>query len=388
LAADAERDRALPEACGSLELRTAVRVPWTTGVTMLKILGIGGGSGLPVLLTGLKSLAGTSDEQIELDISAVVCVSDDGGSSGLLRQALGIPAVGDIRNCLVALSALDSTYTDLFQHRFPSVDGVAGHSLGNLIIAGLHELSGGLSNAVERASSLLQAVGRVMPATEAPVTLAAEFEDGTTESGECRIAAARKRIRRLSIDPSHPSPAAGVLETIEEADAIVLGPGSLYTSILPSLMVPQIAEAVRTSRGIKIFICNLMTQSGETHRYSAGDHLRVLESCLGPRAIDICVVNSRPLETALLRRYRETGSRTVEWDDAEIVRMGIVPVPAELLFARHFKIRHDSEKLARLVVALTQGALRALDIVDPDRSLPARSAPGRQLGFDQLDLVA
>lgn len=354
---------------------------------MLKILGIGGGSGLPVLLAGLKSLAGggLSGEPPDLDISAVVCVSDDGGSSGRLRQALGIPAVGDLRNCLAALAGLDNGLTDLFQHRFPALEGVTGHSLGNLILAGLHDLSGGLSNAVERASSLLQARGRVMPATEAPLTLVAEFEDGTRESGECRIAAARKRIRRLGIDPADPLPAAGVVEAIQTADAIVLGPGSLYTSILPTLMVPGIGQAVRASRALKMFTCNLMTQPGETDRFSAGDHLRVLEGCLAPQAVDVCILNSRPLEADLAQRYGETGARAVEWDDAEIIRMGIVPAPAELLSARQLRVRHDSTDLARLVVAFTQGALRAREIVAPPGPV---GGPGQRAGSGQLDFVA
>lgn len=331
---------------------------------MLNIVGMGGGSGLPVLLKGLAELAarGLVSGAPAMAISAIVSVADNGGSSGALRRVFGIPAVGDLRNCLVALSNGDGSVAELFQHRFTSGEGLQGHSVGNLVLASLCELSGRLSTASQVIGDMLHLPGKVLPATDASCTLCAAFSDGTMVRGEAQIAAARKTIHRVWLEPEELSPGPGVLEALAAADGIVVGPGSLYTSILPNLLVPGVAAAIRQSPAMKIFICNLMTQRGETDCYTAADHLRVIESYLGPRTIDICVLNSGRPNGALLQRYLEIGSELVTDDDGDVAAMGVVPVRADLL-EEASRIRHHSTALAGLVVALTRGALRARDII-------------------------
>ena len=318
---------------------------------LFKIVGIGGGTGLPVLLRGLRKLTG-------IEVSAIVSVADNGGSSGRLRQNFGIPAVGDLRNCLVALSGNESVLVDLFQHRFASGNGLEGHSLGNLIVAALYQMSGSLKQASEIASRLLPLSGRALPVTEIQATLCAAFQDGTVVHGESQITAARGRIDRVWLEPKNPPASAGVLETIASADALVFGPGSLYTSTLPNLSVAGVAEAIRMSRAVKIFVCNLMTQPGETDGFSAADHLRALECCLGPGSVDVCIVNTG-VERARSSPYRESGSMPVTYDVRQIESLGAIPVQADLMAEHGTKLRHDPARLGRLVVNITRGVLGA-----------------------------
>ena len=319
----------------------------------LKIVGIGGGTGLPVLLRGLRRMK-------EVEVSAIVSVADNGGSSGRLRQSFAMPAVGDLRNCLVALSGNDSVLVDLFQHRFSSGNGLEGHSLGNLIVTALYQMSGSLQQAIEIASQLLPLQGRALPVTETPTTLCAAFHDGTVVHGEAEITAARGRIERIWLEPNSPSPSPGVLDAITAADALVFGPGSLYTSILPNLLVDGVADAVGRSRAVKIFVCNLMTQPGETDGFSAADHLRILETCLGRDAVDFCIVNTgtAPVRSSL---PLEAGSTPVTCDALQIESLGAIPVQADLLTLQGAGIRHDSMRLGSLVVNIVRGALARRD---------------------------
>lgn len=331
----------------------------------MKIVGIGGGTGLPILLRGLRELAerrGTSDAVRDISPTALVCVSDNGGSSGLLRRAFDIPAVGDLRNCLVALSGGDPAFAKLFQHRLRGGEDLSGHCFGNLIVAGLFALFGNLPRAVSLTGELLHLKGRVLASTDVSATLCAEFENGTVARGECQIAACRQRISRVWLEPEHTPAGPGVLETIAEADAIVLGPGSLYTSILPNLLPAGVADAIRASLALKIFVCNLMTEPGETDDLSASDHLQVLEEYLGPGSIRICLLNSRPIGWRSTSRYLVAGAAPIKKDQMAIAQRGVLPVLADLLAEEESRIRHDPIKLARLVVDLTRGALRARDI--------------------------
>ncbi len=346
---------------------------------MFRIVGIGGGTGLPVLVRGLTALAEGPDygfPQQGASVSAIVAVSDNGGSSGLLRQALGIPAVGDLRNCLVAMSADHSLLSELFQFRFSAGDGLEGHALGNLIVAALSELSGNLEQATGLAGLLLRLKGRVLPVTPVPVTLCARFGDGTVTRGESQISARRRTIRKVWLEPENPSPTAGVLHAIARADAIVLGPGSLYTSIIPNLLVAGVAAAVRNSAALKIFACNLMTQPGETDGLTASGHLRVLESYLGERSVDVCLANSRLVSWAL-EKYLGSGSEPVRYDPKEIASLGVQPVCADLFSDQKSKIAHDPIKLARHVMSLTGDAVhverRPIAVMaGPSRLRPAR----------------
>jgi uncharacterized cofD-like protein len=341
---------------------------------MMKLVGVGGGTGLSVLLRGLKQLSDDSERRspaADLNLSAVVCVSDNGGSAGKLRQSFGIPAVGDLRNCLVALADGDHMLTELFQHRFSGGNGLQGHSLGNLIVTALFQMSGSLGQATELAREVLRSKGHVLPVTEHALTLCAEMESGEVIRGESQITAARRRITRVWLEPDSPPPFRGVLQALSGADSIILGPGSLYTSIIPNLLVQGVAEAVRNSQALRILVCNLMTQPGETDGFTAADHLQALENYLGPGVIDLCVMNSQPIAQNTEETYWESGSKPVGCDEEGIARMGVAPVVAELLAEDQAKVRHDPGKLARLIVSLTGGIQRAAAITSGRESLVA-----------------
>src|SRR5437867_5212191 len=325
---------------------------------MRKILGIGGGTGLPVLLGGLKEFAqdpdGTS-RPTGISISAIVSTSDDGGSSGRLSRTFGIPAVGDLRNCLAALAPNSFELPELFQHRFSAGAGLQGHSLGNLIVTALCEKYGSLGQAIQTAARLLRLHGHILPATEVRTTLSAVFEDGSVIRGESQIASAGKRIRRVWLEPESPPPFPGVLDVIANAAVIVFGPGSLYTSIIPNLLVEDVIQAIRCSPALKIFICNLTTQPGETEAFTASDHLRVLQSHIGQRVIDICVMSSDPVPQIA---GSETRVKPVRNDPQEIARMGVVPIQAGLLAREGPWVRHDPKKLAHLIVSIADALPR------------------------------
>jgi len=320
----------------------------------MKIVGIGGGTGLPVLLSGLTEIG---DGRESADVTAIVSVSDSGGSTGVLRRAFNMPAMGDIRNCLISLAAKDSVLTSVYRHRFDNPESFAGHSLGNLILSALYQMSGNFAAAVRQASELLDLTGRVLPATEIPVTLCALYEDGTTAEGECNVPRPGLGINRVWLEPKDPPAAPGVIDALKNADAIVMGPGSLYTSIIPNLLVHGVRDAIQSSRAIKIYICNLMTQPGETSGYSAAHHVRALLD-YSPSLIDVCVLNSGAIGMEVAHRYLESGSEIVSGgpeDEDQIRRRGVVPVAAPLLGDGQSKARHDPVALARLVISLARG---------------------------------
>lgn len=253
-----------------------------------RITVVGGGTGLPVLLQSLK--------EKDADVTAIVTVADDGGSSGLLREAFNAVPPGDLRNVLVSLADLPAAYADMFQYRFhPDVDLLGNHSLGNLIIAAMAEQTGNIYTAIQLLSQMMNIKGHVYPAAEEPVVLHAEFSDGSCLSGESKISKARKKINRVSVsasDASHTVKAGKkVISSIMNADLVVLGPGSLYTSILPNLMIPDIGRAVIETPAKVVYICNIMTQSGETEHFTDADHVRVLHEHLGQPFVDIVLTN-------------------------------------------------------------------------------------------------
>jgi uncharacterized cofD-like protein len=333
----------------------------------MRIVGIGGGTGLPVLLTGLRALDDRGEGSF--DITAIVTVSDSGGSTGVLREAFSMPAMGDIRKCMIALAPERSVLTSVCQHRFENPESFAGHSLGNLILSALHQISGGFAAAVSQACDLLDLRGRVLPATEEPVTLCATYEDGSIVSGESNIPQEGRRIRRVWLELKNakipePPPAPGVIDALNSADAIVLGPGSLYTSIIPNLLVADVVSAIQRAPAVKIYVANLMTQVGETDGYSSADHVRVLLEYLS--CIDVCVLNSATIGMGVAERYLKSGSQTVSGaaeDEDQIRRSGVIPVAAPLLRGSESKARHDPETLARLVVSLARGFAGAHQIL-------------------------
>ncbi|AGL03548.1 gluconeogenesis factor YvcK family protein [Desulfoscipio gibsoniae] len=317
-----------------------------------RVVVIGGGTGIPVLLRGLKQYTG--------NLTAIVTVADDGGSSGRLRGDLGILPPGDIRNCLVALADREPLMEELLQYRFAAGE-LKGHNLGNLLLAALCGISGGFDRAVRGLSRVLAVRGQVFPATLADVRLCAEMEDGTVVCGESKIPKSGKKIRRVFLDPGNCRPTEEALKAIWEADAIIMGPGSLYTSILPGLLVQGIPEAIARSRAAKIYVCNVMTQPGETDGYPASRHLQAIIEHAGA-IIDYIVVNTASVPNRLAGRYRKEGAAPVEADLEVIQELGVTPVTGKLLQEGEV-VRHHPDRLAHLLINLVYGERRHPDRV-------------------------
>ncbi len=321
-----------------------------------RVVCMGGGTGLPVVLRGLVKRADPRLDEPGVELTAVVAMSDDGGSSGRLRRSRGALPPGDVRNCLVALAGGSSALSELFQHRFAGKKGIAGHAVGNLVIAALAELKGDFQEAVDAAATLLQVKGRVLPSTTQPVSLMAQMEDGSEIVGERKIARARKRIRKVCLSPRLPVASPGLLEAIATADLIVLGPGSLYSSVLPNLLVDGVAQALRETRATKVMITNLMTQPGETEGMSLAEHVKVVLEHAGP-VLDAVLVNAAPLPASLLRWYGANGGAPIALDRRELLQMGVIPVEADLIKQNAKRIRHDSRKVARCLLKLARVGL-------------------------------
>ncbi len=305
------------------------------------IVVLGGGTGLATLLRGLK--------QYSSNLTAVVTVFDDGGSSGRLRRELGILPPGDIRHCLVALAEAEPLMTKLFEYRFRG-GALDGHAFGNLFIASLAGVTGDLELAVKETSKVLNIRGRVLPTTGHDVVLVAELEDGRTIEGESTITGARGRIKRVYLRPADPPPLPDVLEAIADADLVVLGPGSLYTSVIPNLLVAGVADALREADAPCVYICNVMTQPGETDAYTAAEHIRAIHAHTGPGLFSHVIVNTQmPQSRTLLDRYAEQGSRPVEPALGDMENMGLVPVGLPLISEEEL-LRHDPIRLAAAVL--------------------------------------
>ena len=326
----------------------------------LKLVAIGGGTGLSTVLSGLKQrVAEQGRGHIWLEaLSAIVTVSDDGGSSGRLRDELRMLPPGDIRNCMVALSEDSTLLSRLFQYRFRGEGGLGGHSFGNLFLAALTEVTGDFVEAVRLSSEVLASKGRIYPATLNDVRLVAELEDGREVRGETRITASKSRIRRLRLEPEQCLPLPEALAAIRSADIITVGPGSLYTSILPNLLVARVAECIGSSRAVKIFICNLMTQPGETDGYTARRHMEVVKSYAPEIGFDFVVVNDRHVSPEQSEAYAAEGARQIGLTDHEFERefgAEAEVVRADLLDEGE-KVRHSPEKLARVILACYEQA--------------------------------
>nr|WP_226375454.1 gluconeogenesis factor YvcK family protein [Effusibacillus dendaii] len=308
-----------------------------------KIVVIGGGTGLSVLLRGLK--------EYEVDITAVVTVADDGGSSGRLRSDLRIPPPGDIRNCLVALADTEPLLEKLFQQRFQTGEGLAGHSFGNLFIAAMTDVTGDFETAIRETSRVLAVRGRVLPASGQEIVLKAHMTDGTIVAGESQIPNVGKKIEKVEIEPADASPLPEVIHALQQADAILVGPGSLYTSILPNLLVPGMADTIRASKAKKVYICNVMTQPGETDDYTASMHLKAIHDHVGSGLFDYVFVNSAPIPPAVIEQYREKRAAPVEADTWNLQQMGLQVVARNFL---HYAIyaRHDAKQISEQVLSI------------------------------------
>lgn len=307
-----------------------------------KIVAIGGGTGLSMLLRGIKRYTN--------NITAVVTVGDDGGSSGRLREDMGILPPGDIRNCIAALADDDNLITELFQYRFKKGEGLEGHSFGNLFLTALCAITGNMVKAVKESSKVLNIRGVVLPATLDDMKLAAEFEDGSTIKGESNIPEEHKHIKKLFTEPAHCKALPEVLEAIANADLIILGPGSLYTSVIPNLLVDGIVDAIMESTAKKIYVCNIMTQPGETDNYSVASHINALIThAKGRKIIDAVLVNDS-LPDNISEGYAKSGSIPVRLDMENLAPTGITVVSQKLIEEnKQGLVRHSSHRVARAV---------------------------------------
>ena len=310
-----------------------------------KVVTIGGGSGLSVLLEGLKEYTS--------NITAIVTVADDGGSSGRLREQFDILPPGDIRNCLVALADAPQLMRELFQFRFSSGSDLNGHSFGNLFITVMTKLTGDFEKAIKESSKVLAIRGQVIPSTLTKVQLVAQYKDGTITQGEAQIPKEHKPIQKVFLRPDNATSIPDAIKAIKEASIIVLGPGSLYTSIIPNLLIKEITEAVVAADAIKVYVCNIMTQSGETDGYSASDHVKALIEHSHPRLINYCLVNVGKVTQALLDRYHKDNSYPIVADSRKIRSMGYRVIEDDIIDAGDY-VRHNSDKLVRLLVGLTE----------------------------------
>lgn len=303
-----------------------------------RIVIIGGGTGLSTLLRGLK--------KFPLDLTAIVTVADDGGSSGRLRDDLDIPPPGDIRNVMAALSDVEPLVAEMFQYRFKQSLDLNGHSLGNLMLAALTEITGDFSTAVKEMSRVLNVNGTVLPAANQLVTLLAEFEDGTTVRGESKIPAYLQPIKRVFLEPDDVETLPDTISSIHRADVIIIGPGSLYTSILPNLLVKDIKKALLASKAKKVYICNLMTQAGETYKYTASDHVRALYDHVGEPFLDAILLHKEHVPPVVVERYKKEKARPVKYDADQLKEMGLEVYREDITNILGETIRHEPIKVA------------------------------------------
>ncbi|MED3549733.1 YvcK family protein [Cytobacillus praedii] len=315
-----------------------------------RIVIIGGGTGLPVLLRGLK--------QYPVDITAIVTVADDGGSSGRLRNDLHIPPPGDIRNVLAALSDVEPLIEEMFQHRFKTSNELSGHSLGNLILAAMTSITGNFVHAIQEMSKVLNVRGKVLPAANQSVVLHAEMEDGTVVSGESKIPYSGKKIKKVFLTPKNIKPLPETISAIRKADLIIIGPGSLYTSILPNLLVPKLGHEVCRAKAKTVYICNLMTQAGETFNYTASDHVKAIYDHMSCAFMNTILVNSEAIPDDIQERYSEEMSKPVIFDTERLQELGLEVIPGEIVSEKDGVIRHDTKVVAEMLYSLLMDEIK------------------------------
>ena len=320
----------------------------------VRVVALGGGTGLSTMLRGLKTHLTEGGKRRAVltisDLTAVVTVTDDGGSSGRLRREYKVLPPGDIRNCLVALSQDEHLLGRLFQYRFPAGRGLGGHSFGNLFLTALTNSMGDFPKAVEVSAKVLAIRGRIFPSTAENVTLEATLEDGTLVAGETNISRSRKRIVRVRLVPRRVRPLPEVLAALRGANLILVGPGSLYTSILPNLLVEEVAEVIAQSKATRVYVANLMTQPGETAHYSVADHVRAIYEHTRPNLFDLAVINRTAVSRQLLRRYRAQGAEPVDPSLEGLARMGLPYVTGDFL-RQDGVVRHDETRLSEVLLA-------------------------------------
>jgi len=348
--------------------RTKTSDSTQSGPHDLRVVAIGGGTGLSTLLKGLKgyvltpALAASGQTAIR-ELNGVVTVSDDGGSSGRLRKELNMLPPGDIRNCIVALSEDEALLSRLFQHRFQRGSGLEGHSFGNLFLAALTSITGDFAEAVRLSSEILLTRGHIYPATSSSVELEAAMDDGTRVRGETKITASKGKIRELFLVPAEVEPLPQTLEAIAEADLVTIGPGSLFTSLIPNLLVKGIAKAIVESAAVKVFVCNLMTQANESLGLTAADHIRALNAHAGAQLFDYALINQKEVSAEMKANYASEGASQIVADLDAIEALGVCPIQGDYL-DEGAVARHATDRVAHDLMALMAQA--------PDRQAASR----------------
>ncbi|MHA6251794.1 gluconeogenesis factor YvcK family protein [Oceanobacillus sp. CAU 1775] len=311
-----------------------------------KVVVVGGGTGMPVLLRGLKNYP--------IDLVAIVTVADDGGSTGRLRTEFEIPAPGDIRNVIAALSDAEPMLIKLFQHRFDGGNGLTGHSLGNLLLAAMTSVTGGFYDGIKEISRVLNVKGKIYPISTENLSLHARMEDGTIVSGESNIPLSNKRIDEVYLSPQPAKPFVNAVQAIVDADLIVIAPGSLYTSIMPNLIVPSVQEALEITNAKIVYVCNLMTQYGETTGYTASDHVEAINRHIGSGILQSIVVHNEPIQQTIRQKYAEENAEPVVYDIERLLSLGLEIIEGDIIKKPHHTVRHDTEKIAKLLYSLLQ----------------------------------
>lgn len=326
----------------------------------LKVVAIGGGTGLSMLLKGFKHYVRTQGSPASVpgepaaigELTAVVTVTDDGGSSGRLRREFNILPPGDIRNCIVALSEDEALLSRLFQYRFPVSSALEGHSFGNLFLTALTAITGDFAEAVKLSADVLVTRGRIYPATTANVDLETLMDDGSRVRGETKITASKHRIVNLELVPPDVEPLPQTLQAIAEADLITLGPGSLFTSLIPNILVHGIAEAIAGSSALRVFVCNLMTQANESLGLSAADHIRAIYQHAGRPIFDVAILNRTPASEQMRAKYALEGAAEILADVEAVDALGVRVVDGEFLWDDHGVARHATDRVARVLLEL------------------------------------
>lgn len=305
---------------------------------------IGGGTGMPVLLRGLKHLP--------IRLTSLVNVADDGGSTGRLRQERTIPAPGDIRNVIAALSEAEPMLLDLFQYRFEVGNGLSGHSLGNMLLAALTEVTGDFSKGIQEIARVFNVKGEIYPISNDSLSLHAEMIDGTIISGESNIPLVKKKIKRVFLKPEPPKPLPHAVSAIENADLIVISPGSLYTSIMPNLIIPQISDVIKKAKGKIVYVCNVMTQVGETTGYSASNHVKAIYDHIGSGWIDAIIVHNKPIKKDVLTIYESENAHPVDCDIDKLEDLKLKIIEADIIDYDKKTVRHNAKKIAEILYSL------------------------------------
>ncbi|WP_067727130.1 gluconeogenesis factor YvcK family protein [Oceanobacillus damuensis] len=311
-----------------------------------RVVVIGGGTGMPVLLRGLKNLP--------IDLTALVTVADDGGSTGRIRNEMAIPAPGDIRNVIAALSDAEPMLLELFQHRFSEGNGLSGHSMGNLLLAAMTSVTGNFNTGIKEISRVLNVKGKIYPISNENMSLHAEMEDGTIISGESSIPLSNKRIKRVFLRPQPVKPLPNAVRAIDAADLVVISPGSLYTSIMPNLIIPQVKEALRDTKAKVVYVCNVMTQAGETTGYTASDHVKAISDHIGQGCIDAIVVHNEVIDQSIRAIYAEENASPVEYDMERLFDMGLEIIEGDIIDHSQSTLRHDNHKIAKLLYSIME----------------------------------